>query len=48
MYPNLDSVVSHSNVPYIGPYVQAPFSEYLEAQKVKLHRRPDKPTETVS
>ena len=29
-----------SKVPYIGPYIQSPFSEYLDKQKKKLHRKP--------
>jgi membrane protein YqaA with SNARE-associated domain len=32
-------------VPYIGPYVQAPFSDYLETQKLKLHRKASSPHE---
>lgn len=24
----------------MGPYIQSPFSEYLEKQKLKLHRKP--------
>ena len=29
-----------SRIPYVGTYIQAPFSEYLEKQKLRLHRRP--------
>ena len=29
-----------SGIPYIGPYMQAPFSEYLARQREKLHRKP--------
>ena len=32
--------LSCSDLPYIGRYIQAPFSEYLEKQKLKLHRKP--------
>lgn len=28
------------NIPYIGPYIHTPFSEYLETQKLKFHRKP--------
>ena len=28
------------NIPYVGPYIQSPFSEYLDKQKKKLHIKP--------
>ena len=42
------SFLLYSKVPYIGPYVQAPFSDYLETQKLKLHRKQSSPHEMVS
>ena len=33
----------HSDLPYVGKYIQAPFSEYLEKQKLKLHRNQNAP-----
>ena len=27
-------------IPYVGPIIQSPFSEYLEKQKANLHRKP--------
>lgn len=30
-----------SAIPSIGPSLQKPFQEYLEAQRIKLHHRPD-------
>ena len=34
----------HRDIPYIGPYIQAPFKEYLANQKKKLHRQPGQGT----
>ena len=30
----------YRGIPYVGKYMQAPFSDYLEKQKSKLHRMP--------
>lgn len=30
---------THRGVPYVGPMVQAPFSDFLEKQKARLHRK---------
>jgi len=30
----------HRGIPYAGPIVQSPFSEFLEKQKANLHRKP--------
>ena len=38
----------NSDVPYIGFYIQAPFTEYLEKQKLKLHRSPGQGAVPVS
>ena len=37
-----------SDLPYVGRYIQAPFSEYLEKQKLKLHRKPGQGNQPVS
>ena len=36
------------DLPYVGRYIQAPFSEYLEKQKLKLHRKPGQGNQPVS
>ena len=43
-------IFSHAfrGIPYIGPWIQAPFSEYLENQKRRLHRRPGEKVVQVS
>lgn len=30
-------------IPHIGEYVQAPLKEFLNAQKIRLHRKPTDP-----
>lgn len=30
-----------SAIPSVGPSLQKPFQEYLEAQRIKLHHKPD-------
>ncbi|KAI1721281.1 SNARE associated golgi protein [Ditylenchus destructor] len=30
-------------IPHVGKYIQAPLKEFLRAQKVRLHRKPDDP-----
>jgi hypothetical protein len=30
-------------IPHLGPFLQAPLREFLQAQKLKLHRQPNDP-----
>lgn len=41
---HMEDVISRlMNIPYVGEYIQLLLKEFLQAQKMKLHRRPTDP-----
>ena len=41
-------LLSRSDIPTVGPYIQKPFKIALEKQKEKLHRKPEQGATTTS
>ena len=48
MYSVLILLLSCSDIPTVGPYIQKPFKIALEKQKEKLHRKPGQGATTTS